>query len=215
MKTAQEVPLPAIKLIAPAAKGAPALGPEGAKVELHVFGDFECPFSKQVTPTLALVRERYADQVRFVWRDRPGDGHAMGKVAAHAAREALAQKGNPGFWAFHDELFKLAKTPDFTREGFEKVAEKQGLDLSALRGALDGGTHGPAIEADLQAAAAAGITATPSFVVTFGAKGDKLEGFYQSGTLPPSRFRKMLKLALAIAEGKRPAPAPDAASAQP
>jgi protein-disulfide isomerase len=207
MKSAKEVPLPTTKLIDPAPKGAPSAGKEAAKVELHIFSDFECPFCKQVTPTLALIKERFSDKVRFVWRDRPGEGHALGKVAAHAAREALAQKGDAGFWAFHDELFTLAKTPDFTREGFEKAAEKQGLDVSALRSALDAGKHGPAIDADLQAAAAAGISGTPSFVVTYATKEGKLEGFFQSGALPPSKFRKLVKLALAIAEGKRPPPA--------
>ncbi|NUP08688.1 MAG: thioredoxin domain-containing protein [Polyangiaceae bacterium] len=206
MRTAKEPDLPPSRAIEAAPPGAPWLGAENAKVEFHIFSDFECPFCKQATTTIGVVKDLYKDNVKFVWRDRPLEQHATGKLAAVAAREALAQKGSPGFWAFHDELFKVAKTPDFSRDGFEGIAQKQGLDMTAFKDALDKSKYAAEVDKDIAAANAAGITVTPGFVATYAKKGDKLEGFFVSGALTPSKYRRIVKLATAVAEGKKPAP---------
>ncbi len=214
MKDAVEPAAPPVKLIDPA-PGAPSRGKPDAKVQLHVFSDFECQFCKQSEATLAMIEKAYADKVTIVWRDRPLPKHTTAPLAANAAREALAQKGNEGFFAFHDELFKLTRTPEFNRAGFERIAEQQGLDMAAFKAALDGKAHQKAIDADVKTADAAGINGTPSFVFTFGKKDDKLEGFVLSGALPPSRFRRAFRLAFAVASGTTKAPEPDGAREAP
>lgn len=199
MNAAKDPEPPAIKLIDPAPPEAPWKGAKHAKVEFHMFSEFECPYCKQVETTLGQVDRALKDRVRMVWRDKPLDNHKLAPIAANAAREALAQKGNDGFWAFHDELFKVARTPDFSRAGFERVAQAQGLDLPAFKAALDTSAHQKVIDEEVRRSASYEITGTPSFVITYAQKDDKLEGFFLSGALPFSRFKKTINLALSNA----------------
>ena len=71
--------------------------------------------------------------------------HKDAPLAAEAAREAFAQKGNAGFWKFHDKLFEAQGNPDgIKRPGLEKIAEEQGLDMAKFKAALDSGqAQGP------------------------------------------------------------------------
>ncbi|NUO49075.1 MAG: thioredoxin domain-containing protein [Polyangiaceae bacterium] len=181
METGKEPPPPESKQIEPAAAGSPWKGSEKAKVEFHIFSDFECPYCKRVEPTLATVEKDFGDKIKIIWRDKPLPMHKNAPLAAEAAREALAQKGNKGFWAFHDALFNAQGQPDaLVRTGLDKVAETQGLDMGKFKEALDKNTHKAAVDADAAGADKAGITGTPSFVVTFGKAGDKLDGYFFS-----------------------------------
>lgn len=208
MATVKPPPAPAIKLIERAPEGAPWRGAEGAKVELHIFSDFQCPFCRQVGTTLQVLEKLYEKEVRFVWRDRPISKHDLAPMASNAAHEAMAQRGNDAFWAFHDELFKLDPKVDFNRAGFEKIAEKQGLDMSAFKAALDSNKHQQVIDAEVARADRYGIASTPGFVITFAEHDGQLEGFHTSGAIAPSKFKRLIRLALAIADGSKPVPAP-------
>jgi protein-disulfide isomerase len=106
------------------------------------------------------VAQAYGDKVRFVWRDFPMPFHSHGRPAAEAAREALAQQGNEGFWRMHDALF--ATPGALQREDLERQAQQQGLDLVRFRRVLDLELHGEALWEDVEAGAAAGVEGTPS-----------------------------------------------------
>jgi len=128
--------------------------------------------------------------------------HKNAPLAAEAAREALAQKGSKGFWAFHDALFNAQGQPDaLVRTGLDKIAEQQGLDMGKFKEALDKNTHKAVVDADAAGADKAGITGTPSFVVTFGKAGDKLDGYFFSGAANYGKFKRTIQLALAKADG--------------
>jgi protein-disulfide isomerase len=219
METGKEPPPPESKQIEPAAAGAPWKGNEKAKVEFHIFSDYECPYCKRVEPTLATVEKDFGNKIKIIWRDKPLPMHKNAPLASEAAREALAQKGNKGFWAFHDALFNAQGQPDaLVRTGLDKIAEQQGLDMGKFKEALDKNTHKAAVDADSAGADKAGITGTPSFVVTFGKAGDKLDGYFFSGAANYGKFKRTIQLALAKADGggakgekkeeKKPAPAP-------
>ena len=82
----------------------PALGPDDAPITIVEFSDFQCPYCKRVVPTLHQLHEKYADQVRIVFRHLPLDKiHDRARPAAEAS--ACANQQN-GFWAFHDMLFE-------------------------------------------------------------------------------------------------------------
>ena len=51
--------------------GAPFRGPATAPVTIVEFSDFQCPFCKQVVPTLTQVLSRYGEKVKLVYRDFP------------------------------------------------------------------------------------------------------------------------------------------------
>src|SRR5690606_13228464 len=49
----------------------PVIGKREASVTVVQWSDFQCPFCNRVEPTLLLLRERYGDDLRIVWKDNP------------------------------------------------------------------------------------------------------------------------------------------------
>ena len=109
--------------------------------------------------------QQYGNQVRFVWRNYPLPFHQDAHLAAEAAMEVFAQRGDAGFWAYHDLLF--ANQRALGRAQLETYAQQVGgVDMGRFRAALDGRTHQAAVDADIQAVTAAGARiGTPSFFI--------------------------------------------------
>ena len=160
---------------------APFKGGENATIIIQEFSDFQCPFCTRVNPTLKQVQKEYGDDVKIVWRNMPLPFHADAPLAAEAALEAQVQKGNDGFWAFHDVLFENQKA--LKRPQLEEYAAKLGLDMAQFKAALDARTHKASVDADMAAAKAAGISGTPAFVVN---------GYFISGAQPYPKFKEAI-----------------------
>jgi protein-disulfide isomerase len=149
---------------APVPADAPSLGPADAPVVLQVFSDFECGFCARLRPTLEALRERFGGQLRVVWRDLPLERHANALRAAEAAREVRAQRGDAGFWRFHDALF--AHQDALETEDLARYAAEVGADPRRLRAALADHRHEALVRADIAAAQATGIRlGTPMVLV--------------------------------------------------
>ena len=180
-------PLERKEIPAPTAES-PWKGGEKAKVIIHEFSDFECPFCKKVTDTVNQVAKTYGDKVKIVWRHHPLAMHKNAPLASEASQEAYKQKGKDGFWAYHDLLFKAAGTPDaFSRANLEKYAEETGLDLPKFKAALDGNVHKKFVDADNELAMKVGLTGAPAFTIN---------GYVVSGAQPFSAFKKVIDKAL-------------------
>jgi protein-disulfide isomerase len=194
MKDAKGPPPPERKEIPGPDAQTPIKGSKGAKVSITIFSDFQCPFCKRVEPTLAELEKEYGDKVKFVWRHMPLPFHADAPLAGQAAQEAFAQKGNAGFWKFHDKLFEVQGTSEdaIKRAGLEKIAQEQGLNMDKFKAALDGSTHKAKLEADTKIGNDAGINGTPAFVIN---------GYYLSGAQPAAAFKKLINRALKEAGG--------------
>jgi protein-disulfide isomerase len=113
--------------------------------------------------------------------------HKQAELAAEAALEAFAQKGNDGFWKMHDLLLEDQTDTGLSRESVTRYAAKIGLDVRAFNAALDSGKHRAAIERDKKIAEAAGLTGTPSFSVN---------GILVTGAQPLAKFKKAVNQAL-------------------
>jgi protein-disulfide isomerase len=119
---------------------APALGPANAKVQLEVCSDFQCPYCAALVPTLHELNENYDDFLHIVWRNCPLPFHAQAMPAAEAALEVHAQRGNGGFWAYHDQLF--AHQSDLGIEALIALAATiDGVDAQRVRAALSDHRH--------------------------------------------------------------------------
>jgi protein-disulfide isomerase len=138
----------------------PVRGRADALVTLVVFSDFECPYCERLARTTALVQERYADDVRVVFKHMPLARHPHARLAAEASMAAHAQGK---FWEFHDLLFGQQEALE--RADLERYAEQLGLDMGRFRADLDQGRFRPAIERDIALARALGVDATPSSFV--------------------------------------------------
>lgn len=185
MKTAKGPSEPEKRDVAPPSAANPFKGNKNAKIVIQEFSDFECPFCSRVNPTIKAVMEEYKDDVKIVWRNMPLPFHNNAKLAAEAAQEVFVQKGNEGFWKFHDILFENQKA--LTRPDLEKYAGQVGVDMARFKKALDENTHAKQVEADMEVAKKAGVSGTPAFTVN---------GYFISGAQPPPAFFKVIKYAL-------------------
>jgi len=149
-------------------EGAPWLGAADAKVTLEVCSDFQCPYCAQLVPTLHQLHENYEELLRVVWRDCPLPMHEAALPAAEAALEVHAQRGNPGFWAYHDALF--TQQSDLSEGALVRYASAiAGVDTERLRSALRDHRHLPHVQREVTAlvesgAASGGLGTPVSFI---------------------------------------------------
>jgi len=156
----------------------PALGPEDAAITIVEFSDFNCPYCRKFhvetfTPLLAA----YPDQIRFVYRDFPITSQES-FVAAQAANCA----GHQGsYWEFHNALF--TGELGLGRAAYESYGERLGLDVQALAACIDAGGEQEEVESDARAAAALGVSGTPTFFIN---------GIALVGAQPLAQFRSVI-----------------------
>jgi protein-disulfide isomerase len=74
----------------------PVLGRNDALATLVIFSDFQCPFCTRVEDTIRQLRTQYGNDLRVVWKNNPLPFHDKAGLAAEAAMEAHAQRGNEG-----------------------------------------------------------------------------------------------------------------------
>ena len=168
----------------------PRRGPEDALVTIVEIGDFQCPFCARASATMRDLERQYPGQVRFVWKDNPLPFHQDASPAAILAAEARVQQGDAGFWRMHDTLFE--NTRALSRSDLERYARAQGLDVAAVRRALDSRAHEAGILADQALAQQIGASGTPAFFIN---------GRQLNGAQPLESFRAIVdeEIATAIA----------------
>lgn len=182
---------PETKQVPAPTAASPSRGEARAPVVLQVFSDFQCPFCKKLEPTLDALLKAYPKQLRVVWRNLPLPFHEHARLAAAAALEAKAQRGDAGFWKMHARLFEAAAEPDgLARAQLVGYAKAQGLDVARFEAALADGRHDAAIDADVAIAEAAGIRGTPGTLVG---------PYFVSGARPLPDFQWAVQLALEAA----------------
>jgi protein-disulfide isomerase len=137
--------------------GAPAFGPDGAKVSIVEFSDFQCPFCSRAANVVHQLKEKYGTQVHFVFRQFPLSFHRQAHLAAEAALAANAQGK---FWEFHDKLF--ADQTKLERPALEQAAKDLGLDVAAFKKALDTNSFAPSVDADQKLGEAVAVDGTPT-----------------------------------------------------
>ncbi len=180
----------------------PARGPATARVTVHEFADFQCPFCARAETTVRAVAKTYGERVRFVWHDLPLSMHENAVPAARAAREARKQKGDKGFWSMHDAMFvagpdgKVQVPTNVARDDLDRDAKAIGLDMGQWAKAMDGDAHKDEIDLDAEAAGKLGFDGTPTFVVV--PAGTK-SGYVLSGAQSFSKFRRLVDRALSEA----------------
>jgi protein-disulfide isomerase len=169
--------------------GSPARGPADALVTLVEFSDFECPYCKQVEPTLKALLTRYPRTLRLVWKDYPLPQHKSARLLANFAADAGSRGSSAGFWAVHDGLFARVGEADDGVLG--ELAGKAGLDGAQLLSAAHAGVHDAAIHADVALGERLAINGTP----TFFANGRRIQG-----ALALEQFDALIRAELTSAE---------------
>jgi protein-disulfide isomerase len=131
-----------------------------ARVEVVEFGDFQCPICRSTVPALKRLRAEHRDNVRFVWKDFPLNGHPDAKPAAQAARCA-ADQGR--FWEYHDKLFDNQEA--LGKRRLKDYAKQLKLDQKSFSECLDGGKYARELDAAVEEATTYGVSATPTVFI--------------------------------------------------
>ncbi len=187
-----------IRLAAPRVQVAaigPSRGPESARVTIVEFSDFQCPFCKKEAPVIDELLARYPNDLRVVYRQLPLTNiHPRAQAAAEAS---LCAHEQGRFWEYHDRLFDAPGK--FSDDDLARMAREAELDTAKHASCVAERRTRSAVEADMQAAEAAGISGTPAFLVN---------GILLSGAQPASAFTKLIDRELAAAAAAAPEPAP-------
>jgi len=157
----------------------PRSGPEDAPVEIIEFYDYQCPYCRQVQPTLEVIRKSYGQQISITHQHLPLPNHEEAIPAAIAA-ECARNQGH--FASFHELLFDHQQ--QLGQPAYDSLAREAGIpDLKMFDSCLKQEQTKGRVTASLQQAREMGIDATPSFMIN---------GRLVSGALPYNRLQKII-----------------------
>ncbi|HIN85192.1 MAG TPA: hypothetical protein EYN06_01840 [Myxococcales bacterium] len=142
--------------------GRPTKGPENAPIQLTIFADFQCPFSRNLVPILQRVGQAFRGKVHTVFKHMPQDFH---KDARSAAMIAVCAHQQNRFWDFHKTLFTPQKQQLMNVDTLKKYAKESGLETQKLDACLKSGHPGKIIDQDLSEAKTAGAKGTPTVFI--------------------------------------------------
>jgi protein-disulfide isomerase len=146
----------------------PSFGPEGAKISMVVFSDFECPYCRQFAKTLRdNVTKTYPRDVRVSFANFPIESiHPWARAAAEGGACITAQKPD-AFWTFHDWIFQHQGevTTANVKDKLLDFAKQQGLDPAKLSSCIDTHASAPAVDRDIAAGRALQIDQTPTVII--------------------------------------------------
>jgi protein-disulfide isomerase len=129
------------------------------------YSDFQCPFCAEYAAMLKTLREKYGDQVKFVYRFFPLPDHRYATVSAQAAYAAHLQGK---FWEMQDLLYEhqteWAESDD-PRPYLDGYAESLGLDLERFHADADAQSTTDFIKRQAAEGKQGGVSHTPWFVV--------------------------------------------------
>lgn len=136
-------------------------GPVDAPLTLVEYADFECEFCGRATGVVRELRERFGEDLRYIFRNVALiDVHPHAELAAEAA-EAAAAQGK--FWEMHDVLFD--HQGELGIDHLIEYAKDLDLDVDRFVSELEEGSHSAKVRDDVASAEASGVTTTPTFFI--------------------------------------------------
>lgn len=99
------------------------LGSPEAEMTLVEYGSYACPRCHVAHRAVANLRDRFGNQMQYVFRHRPVSGSDDARLAAELAEYAFETTGQ--FWPIHDAL--MEKGPIFRPDDFARIAQEFAL----------------------------------------------------------------------------------------
>jgi NhaA family Na+:H+ antiporter len=128
-------------------------------VTLLEYGDYECPYCRQVQPIIEELRSRYSERLRYVFRHFPiASVHPNAQLAAEAAEAAGAQGK---FWEMHQLLF--AHDGELDKRQLIQFAAGLGLDVERFERELTDHVHADRVREDFTSGVRSGANGAPTF----------------------------------------------------
>lgn len=136
-------------------------GSAAPKVVVYEYSDFECPYCQKGQPAVDAVMRAYQEkgaQLRFMHYPLPSHPRSL-----PASLAAVCAEKQGKFWEMHDKLY--ANREALEDSDLEAYATGIGLDMAAYAKCISSPDAQAVIEADMQEGKAAGVRATPTFVI--------------------------------------------------
>jgi protein-disulfide isomerase len=156
-------------------------GNKAAKYTLVEYADFQCPYCGNSYPTVEKLREKYGDDLRFVYKHLPLSSIHPQALPAARYMEAISLQSEDKAWNFYDIVFK--NQSKLGESFYQETAKSIGVDLARLSADLKSEQVTAAIDADVKEAGEMGFNATPGFL---------LNGIPIRGAYPIEYFEKII-----------------------
>jgi protein-disulfide isomerase len=183
------------------------MGDPDAPVKIIEFSDYQCPFCERFsTDTEPALVETYiaTGKVYFTYRSAGnwfsaniGGGQTESEDAAKAAYCAGDQNK---YWEMHDMLFANVIGEDvgsFKDRRLNAIAEAAGLDMAEYKDCYSSNKYQDQVDLDFQEGVQAGVSGTPSFLLTYvDSTGEEVSQLLE-GAQPFSVFQQAIDAALA------------------
>ena len=173
----------------------PSLGSADARVTIVEYSDYTCPWCQRFFLTTEKpLLERYAGQVRYVYKHFPLVGlRAWSENAALAAACAFRQS-NDAFWALHEQLFihvsRLGEGEDF----LYSLVKRLPLAAKEFAQCYEGREALADVSRDIEEGESLGVQGTPTFFIN---------GRPVHGLPSTERFLEIVEEELAVANAAK------------
>lgn len=143
-------------------------GTDSQKVVLIEYGDFQCPGCGSLYPSLHPLKEKYKDQLTFIFRNFPLTTIHPNALAASTAAEAAGLQNK--FWEYHDKLYEnqnawSESSSDERTNIFVGYARDLDLDITKFKKDLENDQVAQKIARDQALGKKIGATSTPTLVL--------------------------------------------------
>lgn len=129
------------------------------------FSNFSCVYSAQISKTIKAVAEEFKTDVRFVYRDYPGQDSIVLSLGARCAGE----QGK--FWEMHDLIFDLQEDlaividEEEKKYALEQMAEILEMDIEKFNKCVEDKKYLSQIKKDYEDGEKLGIKGTPTWFI--------------------------------------------------
>lgn len=176
-----------------------AAGNPDAPIKIEEYSDFQCPYCGQFTErTEPQLMETYVADgtVYFVYHTF---GEFIGPESGATAEAAYCAGDQEKFWEMHDIIFANQSGENagaFTDRRLLAFAEKLELDMGVFTSCFNGNDYKDLIAKDGKDGLAAGIKATPSFILSYTVNGEVKTKLIEGAQLFET-FKQEIEAALA------------------
>ncbi|MBX3017920.1 MAG: thioredoxin domain-containing protein [Bdellovibrionaceae bacterium] len=163
------------------------VGVPGAEIVVVEWGDFQCPACAVGYQNFKSFKERYKDEMQFIFKHMPLDFHPMAKDAA-LAFELIRMDSREKAMKFYEECFAEPGAMNSEKD-LEAIVKKVGYDWKTLKKSKRVPEAQKIIQADIEEFTKFGFNGTPSFI---------MNGVALPGAQPPTMFDKIRDLTTAV-----------------
>jgi Na+:H+ antiporter, NhaA family len=138
-----------------------------------IYGDYLCPYCRQLRHVLERLREAIGERMVYVFRHFPNERAHPGAELMSIGSEAAGRQGR--FWETHDALY--AREPPIDGSVLRDIAASLGLDMERFQQDLRDPIMKRRVEEDLADGRRNGVTGTPTIFID-GVRYDGAWDFY-------------------------------------